>query len=49
MVAVCGNVMNRQNVKHLAGRKYYDDDEVQEQVMTWFKELTADLYDSGIQ
>ena len=34
--------------KHLAGKKFDDDDEVQE-VMTWFKELTADFYDSGIQ
>jgi hypothetical protein len=26
-----------------------DDDEVQEEVMTWFKGLAADSYDSGIQ
>jgi hypothetical protein len=26
-----------------------DDDEVQEEVMTWFKGLAADFYDSGIQ
>jgi len=26
-----------------------DDDEVQEEVMTWFKEQTADFCDSGIQ
>jgi len=25
------------------------DDEVQEEVMTWFKALAADFYDSGIQ
>jgi len=26
-----------------------DDDEVQEEVMTWFRALAADFYDSGIQ
>jgi len=26
-----------------------DDDEVQEEVMTWFKVQAADFYDSGIQ
>ena len=26
-----------------------DDDEVQEEVMTWFNRLAADFYDSGIQ
>ena len=31
-----------------AGKKFDDDDEVQE-VMTWFKGLMADFYDSGIQ
>ena len=35
--------------KHLAGKKFDDDDEVQEEVMTWFKRLAADFYDSGIQ
>jgi len=35
--------------KHLAGEKFDDDDEVQEEVMTWFKRLAADFYDSGIQ
>jgi len=34
--------------KHLAGKKFDDDDEVQE-VTTWFKEQVADFYDSGIQ
>ena len=29
--------------------KFDDDDEVQEEVMTWFKRLTADFYDSGLQ
>ena len=31
-----------------AGKKF-DDDEVQEEVMTWFRGLVADFYDSGIQ
>ena len=35
--------------KHLAGKKFDDDDEVQEEVMTRFKGLAADFYDSGIQ
>ena len=35
--------------KHLAGKKFDDNDEVQEEVMTWFKGLAADFYDSGIQ
>jgi hypothetical protein len=29
--------------------KFDDDDEVQEEVMTWFKEQAAYFYDSGIQ
>ena len=35
--------------KHLAGKKFDDDDEVQEEVMTWSKVLAADFYDSGVQ
>jgi hypothetical protein len=35
--------------KHLAGKKFNDDDEVQEEVVTWFKGQAADFYDSGIQ
>ena len=35
--------------KHRAGKKFDDDDEVQEEVMSWFKVLAADFYDSGIQ
>jgi len=35
--------------KHLAGKKFDDDDEVQGKVMTWFKEQAADFYDSGIK
>jgi hypothetical protein len=35
--------------RHLAGKKFDDDDEVQEEVMTWFKEQAADYFDSGIQ
>ena len=34
--------------KRLAGKKFDDDDKVQE-VMTWFKGQAADFYDSGIQ
>jgi len=34
--------------KHLAGKKFNDDDEVQEEVMTWFKALAANFYESGI-
>ena len=56
IVAVYDNVMNRQNVtkwcrEFAEGRTdvHDDDDEVQKEVMTWFKELAADLYDSGIQ
>jgi len=29
--------------------KFDDDDEVKEEVMTWFKGQAADFYDSGIQ
>ena len=35
--------------QQLARKKFDDDDEVQEEVMTWFKGLAADFYDSGIQ
>jgi len=35
--------------KNLAGKKFDDDDEVQEGVITWFKGQAADFYDSGIQ
>jgi hypothetical protein len=35
--------------KHLAGKKFDDDDVVQEEVMTWFKWQAADFCDSGIQ
>jgi len=35
--------------KYLAGKKFDDDDEVQEEIMTWFKALAADFYDSGIR
>jgi len=34
--------------KHLVGKNFDDDDAVQEEVMTWFKGLVADFYDSGI-
>jgi hypothetical protein len=35
--------------KHLAGKKFEDDDEVQEEVLTWFIGQAADFYDSVIQ
>ena len=35
--------------KHLARKKFDDNDEVQEEVMMWFKGQAADYYDSGIQ
>jgi hypothetical protein len=34
--------------KHLAGKKFDDNDEVQEEAMTWFKGQAADFYDVGI-
>jgi len=50
IVSVYGNVMNRQNVtqflhlkKHLAGKKFDDDDEVQEKVMTVFQRADGRL------
>ena len=53
IVAVYGNVIHFHLFlhlkKHLAGKKFDDDDEVQEEVMTWFKGLAADFYDAGIQ
>jgi len=33
--------------KRLAGKKFDDDNEVQEEVTTWFKGQAADFYDSG--
>jgi hypothetical protein len=35
--------------KRLAGKKFDDDDEVQEEVVTWFRGQAAEFYDSGIQ
>jgi hypothetical protein len=35
--------------KNLSGKKFDDEDEVQEEVMTRFKGLATDFYDSGIQ
>jgi hypothetical protein len=35
--------------KHFAGKNFDDDNEVQEEVMTWFRVQAADFYDSGIQ
>jgi hypothetical protein len=51
--AVYSNVMNRHLFlylkKHLTGKKFDDDDEAQEEVLTWFKGQMADFYDLGIQ
>ena len=54
IIIVQGNVINFNLFlhlkKHLAGKKFdYDDDEVQEEVVTWFKGQAAHFYDSGIQ
>jgi hypothetical protein len=35
--------------EHLAGKNFDDEDEVQVVVMTWFKVLAADFYDSGTE
>jgi len=35
--------------KHLAGKNFDDDDEVQKEIMTWFEGQEADFYGSGIQ
>jgi len=34
--------------KYFTGKKSDNDDEVQEEVITWFKGQAADFYDSGI-
>jgi len=52
IVAVYGNVMNRQDLQlkeHLAGKKFDEDDELQEEFMSCFKGLAADFYVSGKQ
>jgi len=53
IVAVYDNVMNRQNVTkwcpEFSEGRTDDGDEVQQEIMTWFKGLAADFYDSGIQ
>ena len=53
IVAVYGNVMNRRNMtkwcREFAGKKFDKNDEVQEEVKTWFKGQAEDFYDSGIQ
>jgi hypothetical protein len=41
--------MFRHLKKHLSGKKFDDDDEVQEEFTTWFKLHAAGFYDSGIQ
>jgi len=35
--------------KSLAGKRFDDDDELKEEVMTWLKGQAADFYDSGLQ
>jgi len=51
IVAVYGNVMNRQNVtkKETSRWENFDDDDEVQEVMTWFKVQAANFYDSGIQ
>jgi hypothetical protein len=53
IVAVYGKVMNRHNVtkwcREFSEGRTDDDDEMQEEVMTWFRGQAADFYDSGIQ
>jgi hypothetical protein len=53
IVAVYSNVMNFHLFlhlkKHLAEETFDDDDEVQEEVMTWFKGQAVDFFDSGKQ
>jgi hypothetical protein len=46
IVAVYGNVHLK---KCLTEKNFDDNDEVQEEVVTWFKGLAADLYDTGVQ
>ena len=53
IIAVYGNIMNRQNVKKWCcefseGRTDVHDEE-QEEVMMWFKGQAADFNDSGIK
>jgi hypothetical protein len=42
-------VFHRTPESKQAGKKFDNSDEVQEEVMTWFKGQVADFYDSGIQ
>jgi len=53
IVAVYGNVMNRQNVtkwcREFSEGRTDVHDEVQQEDMMWFKGQAADFYDSGIQ
>ena len=53
IVAVCGNVMNRQKVtkwcREFSEGRTDDDVEAQQELMTLFKGQAADFYDSGIQ
>jgi len=56
IVAVCGDVMNRQNVtkwcrEFSEGRTDVHDEQMsgRPSLMTWFKGQVADFYDSGIR
>ena len=53
IVPVYGNVMNRQNVmkwcREFSEGRTDVHDEVQDEVMTWFKGQATDFYDSGTQ
>jgi hypothetical protein len=35
--------------RHLAGQKFYEDEEVTNEVTTWLRAQAAELYDTGIQ
>ena len=53
IVAVYGNVTNQQNVmkwcREFSEGRTDVHDEVQEEVMTWFKGQVTDFYDWGLQ
>ena len=42
-------VFHQTSESEQAGKKFDGDDEMQEEVMAWFKGLAADFFDSGIQ
>ena len=53
IVSVYEDVINRQNLtkwcSEFSEGRTDDDDEVQEEVMTWFKGQVTDFYDSEVQ